>query len=104
MESLDQAFGYTSYSVFISQPEPAKNEKEDSKIKEIEDIEDETETDTFEPVFFKNLLKTIRGRYRIFFTAPGGEKQEVFCNQLLSKKCCELDELEISRQFNSENQ
>ncbi|CBY33800.1 unnamed protein product [Oikopleura dioica] len=54
MENLDQAFGYTSYSVFIAQPEqePVKNEKEEK----IEDIEDEP----ISPVFFKNLLKSIR--------------------------------------------
>jgi len=99
MENLDQAFGYTSYSVFIAQPEPVKNKNEDSE--EIKDIEDETETD--EPVLFKNLQKSIRGRYRIFFTAPGGDKEEVFCNQLLSEKCCNIDEIELSQHFNLEN-
>jgi len=96
MENLDQAFGYTSYSVFIAQPEqePVKNEKEG----EIEDIEDKT----ISPVFFKNLLKSIRGRYRVFFTAPGGAKEEVFCNQLLTEKCCTRDELDVSQQFSKE--
>ena len=96
MENLDQAFGYTSYSVFIEQPTPEKPQKESEK--EVEDIEDET----MEPVLFKNLLKSIRGRYRVFFTAPGGHKSEVFCNQLLSEKCCSRDEFDVTENFSAE--